>query len=78
MDTIKQNVTIPDDRKLRIEVTVPGDVPTGEAEVTLVISPLHRKGQQVDWGEMAGCLSDSPIFSRDPLTVQRELRDEWH
>ena len=77
VDTIKQNVKIPEDRKLRLEVTVPANVPTGEAEVVVVIAPVGPEAQQDGLVALAGCLADSPTFSRDPLTVQRELRDEW-
>ena len=77
MYTIKRNVTIPEDRRLRLEVTVPAHVPTGEAEVVVVIAPVEREAQHEGLVSLAGCLADSPIFSRDPLIVQRELRDEW-
>ena len=30
-----------------------------------------------DFSDLAGCLRANPHFSGDPVTVQRELRDEW-
>ena len=45
MDTIRTTVTIPADRRLRVEVTVPEGIPPGRADVVLVISPVPR-GQE--------------------------------
>jgi len=77
MDTIKKTVTIPEDHRLRIEVDIPPRIPAGEAEILLVISPVQRDRRRSDLAALAGILSKSPIFSRDPVAVQRELRDEW-
>ena len=77
MDTIRTTVIIPADRRLRMEVTVPEGIPPGKAEVVLVISPVPPDQEGTPLTELAGCLADSPRFSRDPVTVQRELRDGW-
>ena len=30
-----------------------------------------------DWRQFVGALKDSPAFQGDPVTIQREMRDEW-
>lgn len=30
-----------------------------------------------DWRKFAGCLKSSPNFNEDPVTLQREIRNEW-
>jgi hypothetical protein len=39
MNTIQQTVIIPADRRLRIALTLPADIPTDQAEILLVLSP---------------------------------------
>ena len=77
MESIKQLVTIPEDHRLRMDVVVPDHVPAGEAEVIVVIAPVGTEPEPVDWDSLVGSLADSPIFSRDPVALQREMRDEW-
>ena len=77
MDTIRKTVLVPEDHQLRFDVTVPSEVPAGEAEVTLAFSPLSSKRRRPSLSALAGRLRNSPICSRDPVELQRELRDEW-
>lgn len=77
MDTIRKTVTIPGDHRLHLDVDVPERVPAGEADVLLIISPKRRSGRTADLAALAGSLAHSPIFSRDPVRLQKELRDEW-
>jgi len=77
MAAIRKTVVIPENHELRLEVTVPADVPAGEAEVTVAFSPVRRKQKRHRLTALAGRLRNSPLCSRDPVAVQRELRDEW-
>ena len=77
MAAIRKTVVIPENRELRLELTVPADVPAGEAEVTVAFSPVRRNHKPRRLTKLAGRLRDSPLCSRDPVAAQRELRDEW-
>jgi len=77
MDTIRKTVTIPANHKLHMDLDIPERVPAGEADVVLVISPRNGGARAAGLGALAGCLADSPTFSRDPVRLQKELRDEW-
>ncbi len=78
MTTLERKVTIPEDHRLRLELTLPDDIPPGEAEIRLVITPLapERAGRKAFAG-LAGSLKDSKTFGRDAVEMQREARDEW-
>jgi hypothetical protein len=39
MNTIRQIVHIPADRRLRLDLTLPEDIPEGQAEMTMIFSP---------------------------------------
>jgi hypothetical protein len=39
MNTIQQTVHIPADRRLRLDLTLPEDIPEGQAEMTVILSP---------------------------------------
>ena len=77
MGPIRKTVLIPKSHRLRLDLTVPADVPAGEAEVTVAFSPVRPTGKRQRLSALAGRLRNSPLCSRDPVTVQRELRDEW-
>ena len=79
METIKRTVVISEDHK--IGLTLPKHIPTGEAEIVMVIasrSPLSADRKQLL--ELIGCLSDSERFGKgkDPMAIQRQLRNEWN
>ncbi|MDR2825799.1 MAG: hypothetical protein LBV76_03265 [Deltaproteobacteria bacterium] len=42
MNTFQQTVNIPKDRQLTLNVTLPDDVPTGRAEMLLILSPISK------------------------------------
>jgi hypothetical protein len=78
MNTILQTVIIPTDRHLRIDLTLPADIPTGQAEMLVVLSPAadgSKKGKSVL--HLAGRLADSVTFAGDPVAIQKAMRDEW-
>jgi hypothetical protein len=39
MNTIQQTVNIPADRRLCLDLTLPEDIPEGQAEMTVILSP---------------------------------------
>lgn len=77
IETIRKKVTIPDNHMLNINLDIPKNIPPGEAELVLVIATHEKEEDNDTLFQMAGCLSKSKNFSRDPLTIQKELRDEW-
>jgi hypothetical protein len=78
MDTIQQTIEIPKDHRLRLDLPLPSDIPSGRAEVHVTIVPCGQaqKGRRPFEG-LAGSLKDSVIFGRDGVELQREMRDEW-
>lgn len=77
MTTIQKKIAIPADHRIHLDLEVPGDVPEGEAEVLMIISPLSAPPRRDRLTRLAGCLSGSRNFSRSPVDVQKEMRDEW-
>ncbi len=78
MQTIKQRWTIPEDKQIRIKISLPESIPSGEADVLMVIVPQKKysKGKQTLM-ELAGSLKGSQNFSKDAVEIQRALRNEW-
>ncbi len=73
MKTIRQNVTIPKDRHLHVDMDVPEDVPEGEAELLIVISPNGARKQDASLDRFWGSIR----LREDPAAYQRRIRDEW-
>jgi hypothetical protein len=76
MNTIRQTVHIPADRRLRLDLTLPDDFPVGEAELR-VFSPQPKERTHKAIKHLAGCLADSKTFAGNSLAIQRSMRDEW-
>jgi hypothetical protein len=77
MTTIQKTIRIPADRQVHFDLEVPVGVPVGEAEVLMIISPLPVSRRRTRLARLAGCLAGSPNFSRNPVELQKEMRDEW-
>ncbi len=80
METLKQTLTIPENHKIHIDVTLPDNFPTGQVEVLLVFSNKLTPSSDVISVEilkLAGSLKNSPNFGGDPLLIQKALRNEW-
>jgi hypothetical protein len=77
MNTIQQTVTIPPNRRLQLDLALPQDIPTGEAEIVVVLSPTGAAKNKKSLLRFAGCLADSKTFMGDPVAAQKALRDEW-
>jgi hypothetical protein len=70
---IEKNIEIPEDRRLRLELTLPDGFPIGPAKVIVFISPVAETGPPATLSELAGCLKDSPNFASDPMEIQRKI-----
>ncbi|MCV6637915.1 hypothetical protein [Candidatus Albibeggiatoa sp. nov. NOAA] len=78
MEILCQNLLIPENRQ--ITLTLPDAIPTGEAEIVLVINPKHSTmtaPKEDNLLELVGILKNSPNFSGDPVQIQRKIRQEW-
>lgn len=73
MTTITKSIEIPQDRRLRLNLDLPDDLPIGRAELRLTITP-EKPGQPRVKG-LAGSLTD--VYDGDGLALQRQWRDEW-
>jgi hypothetical protein len=79
MNTIQKFVTIPTDRRLRLDLSLPDTIPPGASEMLLVFSPVRktRPENALPLSHFAGSLSASATFAGDPVALQRKIRDEW-
>ncbi|MEK7990867.1 MAG: hypothetical protein VSS52_007660 [Thiotrichaceae bacterium] len=78
MEIFRHNLLIPENRQ--ITLTLPDTIPTGEAEIVLVINPKHstmKAPKEDNLLELVGILKNSPNFSGDPIQIQRKIRQEW-
>jgi hypothetical protein len=81
--TIEQNVKIPADRRITLEL--PADIPAGTARIKVFVFPdakaaektlkMSRKMRKIM--PFYGCLKESPVFEGDPVEIQRRIRSEW-
>ena len=77
MQPSKKVITIPENHHLKLDVTLPNSLPTGEVEVILVIaSNLPPKPTNSNLLSLAGKLKKSINFSGNPLILQKRLREE--
>jgi len=77
MHTIQQTVTIPQNRRLQLDLQLPDSIPAGQAEMTVVLSPVRAGKAYESIRHLAGCFADSATFAGDPVELQRAMRDEW-
>jgi hypothetical protein len=76
--TIERKIIIDEDRTLH--VTLPAQVPVGNAEILIVVNPEHTTPPSVKktlW-DSYGVMKNSPNFNEDPVVIQKRLRDEWN
>lgn len=77
MNTIQQTVNIPSNRRLRLDISLPDDIPEGKAEVLLVFAPAQSPSSAQSLSRFAGCLAHSETFAGDSVDIQKNLRNEW-
>lgn len=78
METLNQTLLIPENHQ--VFLTLPSRIPTGMAEIVLVIHPQPPKSvvhKEEELLKLIGILKDSPNFNGDPVQLQRQLREEW-
>ena len=79
MTALRHKTRVSDDHQIRLDLTVPADIPPGEVDVLVLISgaSAKRTQQRRKLSQLAGRLANSRAFAGDAVTIQRELRDEW-
>lgn len=82
METLKKTLTVPENHKIHLDLTLPDNFPTGQVEVLLVFSnklTSSNTGGSVNLGilKLAGTLKNSPHFGGDPMLIQKALRNDW-
>ena len=77
MNTIQQTVTIPPDRRLQLDLSLPDSIPVGQAEMLVVLSPAQEDRPPKSILHLAGCLANSATFAGDSVALQKAMRDEW-
>lgn len=75
MPTIKKTIKVPPTR--RLEIDLPEDMPIGDVEMTLTLSPASAEERREFLLSFAGIFKNNPAFSRDGVAIQREMRAEW-
>jgi hypothetical protein len=70
MNTFQQTITIPPNRRLQLDLPLPDNIPPGEAEVVVVLSPARAMKSKKSILRFAGCLAGSKTFAGDPVAVQ--------
>lgn len=77
MTTIQKIITIPDDHRVSIELSLPKSVPAGAADMVVTISPQRKKHPKTSLKSLAGSLAGSKNLSGDSVALVRQWRDEW-
>jgi hypothetical protein len=77
MPTIEKNVEITANRRLQFDLEIPDDIPIGNANIQITITPiLSPKNVWDALREFQGIFKDDPAFQGDPVEIQRKMRDE--
>lgn len=77
MPTITKIIKVPADRRLKLEIDLPEDMPTGNVEMALTLSPASEEDRRRYLLGFAGIFKGHPAFKRGGVAIQRELRAEW-
>ncbi len=77
MTTIQKTITILDDHRVNIELSLPESLPVGAADMIVTISPRRRRQPQKSLKSLAGSLADSKGLAGDVVALVRQWRDEW-
>ncbi len=78
METIKQQLNIPANRRVKLDIILPDEIPVGAAELIMIVAsrPVLQNGRR-DIMNLAGCLRHSKALRGDPVSIQKGWRDEW-
>lgn len=78
MEAIKQQLNIPANRRIKLEIMLPAEIPVGAAELIMIVAPRSvPQESRRDIMELAGCLRHSRALRGDPLSIQKGWRNEW-
>jgi hypothetical protein len=79
MPTLRTNIEISEDRRLRIDMGLPEDHPIGQAHVEIRITHIPQKSLSNPKSIMDfyGCFEGQYAFNAEGVEVQQGLRDEW-
>ena len=77
MTTIHKTITIPDDHRINIELSLPESLPIGMADVVVTISPKRKKHPKTPLTNLVGSLANSKNLAGDSVALVRQWRDEW-
>jgi hypothetical protein len=79
MSTLVTDAEITEDRRLRIDMEAPEDLPLGRAMVEIKIIPFVSRTSMAEKSIMDfyGIFKGEKAFGGDGVEVQRGLRDEW-
>lgn len=77
MTAIHQHVVIPNDHKLHIELELPADWPTGEAEITVSVAPARASNKPKAVEYLRGLSTLGGVQSIDnPSSWQQDIRQD--
>lgn len=77
MTTINKSIEIPADRRLRLDLALPENLPPGRAELRLTINPVQSEESDISFKSLFGCLKGLDVFMGDSVELQRAMRNEW-
>ena len=78
METITQQLNIPANRRVKLNVILSDEMPVGAAEmIMVVVSHSQPPNSRRNIMELAGCLRYSKALRGDPVSIQKGLRNEW-
>jgi hypothetical protein len=74
MNTIQQTIDIPDDRRLRLDLAIPEDIPTGRAEMLVVFSSMPKDAPDAA-SRRLGCMRGLGVVDKE-LDIKSFGREE--
>lgn len=78
MEALKQQLNIPANRRLKLDIILPDEMPIGAAELIMIVAPQSGlQNDRRDIMELAGCLRHSKALRGDSVSIQKGWRNEW-
>jgi hypothetical protein len=77
MQLIRQQILVPENHTLQLSVNIPDEIPTGLAEMVVMITPTPKQSHKEALLSHVGSLVGLWESEKDSVTLQRELRNEW-
>lgn len=78
MEAIKQQLNIPANHRVKLDIKLPDEMPVGAAELIMIVaSKSESLNGRRDIMKLAGCLRHSKSLRGDPLAIQKGWRNEW-